>query len=59
MDIQRVYLDKSKQPLGSNDNVYSTFNIYLMKLQKQYPKVDTNTLMVIASNLTIARNRQL
>jgi|TARA_R110002020_G_scaffold180375_3_gene374751 hypothetical protein len=58
MDIQRVYLDKSKQPIGANDNVYSTFNLYFMKLQKQYPKVDTNTLMVIASNLTIARNKQ-
>ena len=58
MDIQRVYLDKSKQPLGANDSVYEMFNLYFMKLQKQYPKVDTNTLMVIASNLTIARNKQ-
>ena len=58
MDIQRVYLDKSKKPIGANDDVYSTFNLYFMKLQKQYPKVDTNALMVIASNLKIARNKQ-
>ena len=54
-NIERIYMGNEKEPIRSREvKIYSTYKLFLLKLQEDNPNLDHTMLMSIASKLTAA-----
>ena len=52
-NIERIYMGNEKEPIRSREVIiYSTYKLFLLKLQEDNPNLDHTMLMSIAAKLT-------